>query len=79
MAEGIDVRDHLNEFFYTVDKLAEMHIEINQDLLAIMLLYSLPAQFENFRYAIESRDTLPTPEALRIKLMFEKRSRIPCF
>lgn len=31
-------------------------------------MYSLPASFENFRCAIESRDTLPTPDALRTKI-----------
>jgi hypothetical protein len=40
MDEGDDVRAHLNGFFDTVDKLAEMDVEINPNLLAIMLLYS---------------------------------------
>ena len=75
MAEGSDVRDHLNEFFDTVDKLAEMDIAINEDLLTIMLLYSLPPRFENFRCAIESRDALPTPEALRTKIVEENDAR----
>ncbi|VEN37621.1 unnamed protein product [Callosobruchus maculatus] len=62
---------HLNAFLDAVDKLNEMGIEINADLLAIMLLYSLPASFESFRCAIESRDELPTPEILRIKIIEE--------
>jgi hypothetical protein len=40
MDEGDDVRAHLNGFFDAVDKLAEMDVEINPNLLAIMLLYS---------------------------------------
>ena len=65
MNEGDDIHEHLHEFFDSVDKLAEMDVNINDDLLAIMLLYSLPASFENFRVAIESRDVLPTPDNLR--------------
>lgn len=75
MTDGGDVRDHLNNFFDTVDKLAEMGIEINPDLLTIMILYSLPASYENFRCAIESRDDLPTPEALRVKIVEETDAR----
>jgi len=40
-----------------------------------MLLYSLPKSYTNFRCAIESRDTLPIPEALRLKIFEENDSR----
>ncbi|GBM21258.1 hypothetical protein AVEN_149850-1 [Araneus ventricosus] len=40
-----------------------------------MLLYSLPANFETFRVAIESRDELPKLDTLRIKLIDEWQSR----
>ena len=63
MVDGEDMRDHVRCFFDTVDKLAEMEVDMNPDLLAILLLYSLPSSFDNFRCAIESRDELPTPEA----------------
>lgn len=53
MFEGEDIREQVNNFFDTVDKLAEMNVDINVDLLAIMLLYSLPSCFENFPCAIE--------------------------
>ncbi|KAG5314883.1 POLX protein, partial [Pseudoatta argentina] len=75
MTDGEEIRDHLRGFFDTVDKLGEMEVEINPDLLTIMLLYSLPPAFENFRCAIESRDALPTPEALRIKIIEEADAR----
>lgn len=75
MDDGKDIREHLNLFFDTVDKLGEMEVEINNDLLTIMLLYSLPPCFENFRCAIESRDSLPTPEALRVKIVEEYDAR----
>lgn len=75
MTEGSDIREHLNSFFDTVDKLGDMDIQINQELLTIMLLYSLPSNFENFRCAIESRDNLPSPESLRTKIIEESDAR----
>ena len=70
-----DVREHVSKFFDAVDKLNEMEVAINPDLLAIMLLYSLPPNFENFRCAIESRDELPSPETLRVKIKEESDAR----
>jgi len=75
MKDGDDIREHARKFFDAVDKLSEMDVQINPDLLAIMLLYSLPPNFENFRCAIESRDDLPTPETLRIKIIEESDAR----
>lgn len=78
MQSGGDVREHLRRFFDAVDKLGEMDIDINKDLLAILLLYSLPSTFDNFRCAIESRDDLPQPEALRVKIIEESDARRQC-
>ena len=75
MAEGEDVREQIRKFFDAVDKLHEMEVEINQDLLTILLLYSLPGSFENFRCVIESRDELPDSEALNIKIIEESDAR----
>lgn len=72
---GEHMRDDINNFFDTVDKLKDMDVAINEDLLAIMLLYSLPDEYENFRCAIETRDDLPDPEALRVKILEENDSR----
>lgn len=52
-----------------------MDIVINPDQLTIMMLHSLSPTFENFRIAIESRDELPNPEALRTKLIEESDAR----
>lgn len=62
MSEGGDIKTHIAQFFDAVDKLESMDVQINGDLLSIMLLYSLPSSFENFRCAIESRDALPNAE-----------------
>lgn len=52
-----------------------MNVHINGDLLSIMLFYSLPNSFENFRCAIESRDNLPNAEQLKIKIIEEFDAR----
>ncbi|XP_029159136.1 uncharacterized protein LOC114931320 [Nylanderia fulva] len=75
MEDGANVREHVNKSFDTVDKLKEMEIKINKDLLSIMLLYNMPSNFENFRCAIESRDELSTPEILRMKILEEFEAR----
>jgi hypothetical protein len=75
MREDDDVREHVARFMDTVDKLQGMNIEINGDLLSIMLLYSLPSSFENFRCAIESRDSLPHVENLKVKIVEENDAR----
>lgn len=75
MKDGDNVRNHLNEFTDTIDKLFQLDIVINDDLLSIMMLYSLSPSFENFRVAIESRDTLPKPDQLKIKILEECEAR----
>ncbi|KMQ87617.1 retrovirus-related pol polyprotein from transposon tnt 1-94 [Lasius niger] len=52
-----------------------MEVVMNPDLLTVILLYSLPQCFENFWCAIESRDELPTPEVLRVKIIEEHDAR----
>ena len=52
-----------------------MKVDINEDLLTIMLLYSLTLTFENFRCAIESRNDLPKLESLKIKIIEESDTR----
>ncbi|XP_071580679.1 uncharacterized protein [Temnothorax nylanderi] len=76
MDDGGDLKDHLGKFFDAVDKLEEMEVKVDRDLLSIMLLYSLPEKYENFRCAIESRDTLPTPDVLKIKITKECEARL---
>ncbi|XP_026671441.1 luciferin 4-monooxygenase-like [Ceratina calcarata] len=69
MAEEMDVRTHLTQFYDAIDKLQAMNVEINGDLLTVMILNSLPASFETFRIAMLSRDDLPDPDSLRIKII----------
>ncbi|XP_026317739.1 uncharacterized protein K02A2.6-like [Hyposmocoma kahamanoa] len=73
--EDSNVREHLNKFMDTVDKLAELDVDINEELLTIQMLYSLSSEYENFRVAMESRDVLPKPEELKIKIIEESDAR----
>jgi len=75
MQDGGNMKEHIDKYFDAVNKLEGMDVQINGDLLTIMLLYSLPASFENFRCAIETRDKLPTAEELKVKIMEETEAR----
>ena len=75
LKNGEDMRDHLHSFFDIVDKLQEMELEINDDLLTILLLYSVPDEYESFGIAIETQEKLPSPENLKIKLLEEYEAR----
>ncbi|KMQ90332.1 retrovirus-related pol polyprotein from transposon tnt 1-94 [Lasius niger] len=47
------MRDHIQNFFDIVNKIQKMKLEII-DLLIILLLYSIPDEYESFRIAIET-------------------------
>lgn len=71
--EGMD--EHLNKFFGIIDKLKEMDVNIADDLVTILRLYSVLDSYENFRCAIEARDVLPDPEMLKITLLEKFQDR----
>ena len=75
LQEGEDVREHLSKFFDAVGKLEDMDVNINDKLLTIMILNSLPNSFENFRCAIETRDILPDADDLKVKILDEYNTR----
>lgn len=62
-------------FFEAVARLKEIGLIVNKKVLAILLLYSLPESFENFRCAIETRDELLDSETLRVQILEEYESR----
>ncbi|KMQ85793.1 retrovirus-related pol polyprotein from transposon tnt 1-94 [Lasius niger] len=71
MQDGDNACESTQEFLDIVDKLADMRIEINNDLLSVMMLRSLPESFET----IASRDDFPNPETLRVKILEEYETR----
>ncbi|GBN10584.1 hypothetical protein AVEN_211949-1 [Araneus ventricosus] len=79
METGSDVHDHIRNFFDFIDKLQDLDIVTDEDLTSVMLLYSLPVNFETFRVAIETRDVLPKLDTLQIKIIYEWQSRADQF
>lgn len=63
----------VNEFQQRADMLAG--VIVPPELLTIMLLSSLPEEFENFRVAIESRDDIPEVSIIKAKLIEEDARR----
>lgn len=70
-----DMVSHINVFTDIADKLQEIGISIQEELLSIILLSSLPQHFENFVIAVETRDNLPNLIALKQKLIEEDERR----
>lgn len=62
---------YVTEFSRKAEQLEEAGISIPDELLSIMLLGSLPTEYENFSIAIESRDDIPSLENLKVKLIEE--------
>jgi len=72
MKSNLSIAQHVNEFTNKAGQLEEAGIEIPEELLSIMLLNSLPQEYENFSIAMESRDEIPTLEILKAKLKEEE-------
>ncbi|UYV79912.1 hypothetical protein LAZ67_18001028, partial [Cordylochernes scorpioides] len=66
------LQDYLNKFTSLADRLSEMDAQVPEDFLSILLLCSLPESYEGFRTAIETRDELPSFEALKVKMLEEE-------
>lgn len=66
------MNQHVSDFTNKAEQLAEIGIRIPESLLSIMLLGSLPDEFENFSIAIESRDKIPNVDNLKVKLLEEE-------
>ncbi|XP_073816655.1 ecdysteroid phosphate phosphatase isoform X1 [Musca autumnalis] len=73
--DGISFAQQLNEFCNLVDSLREIDIKIPEDFVSIVLLCSLPEEYESFRIAMESRDVLPPIDTLKVKILEESHRR----
>ena len=76
MSETEVVSSHVNNFCAVVEKLKEIQLVIQEEVLSILLLSSLPESFESFVVARETRDELPTLKKLKIKLQEEGQRRM---
>lgn len=64
MKPNISMTQYVSEFTGKAEKLEEAGITLPDELLSIMLLSSLPPEYENFTIAIESRDEVPPLDTL---------------
>ena len=71
MPEGANVVEHLNEFINVIASLAEVDVNVPDEMLIILLLSSLLKNYENFVVAIETRDSLSSLSSLKLKLLKE--------
>ena len=67
--DGISMTQYVSDFSYMAEQLTDTGIKIPEDLLSIMLLNSLPTEFENFSIAMESCDDISKLENLKVKLI----------
>ncbi|XP_073841217.1 uncharacterized protein [Musca autumnalis] len=76
MADGENMQQFLNEFSNCVDKLSEVGITIQSELVVIILLSCLPKSYEQFVVAMETRDSLPSFDILKVKLLEEGERKV---
>lgn len=74
-SDSISMTQYINTFLEITSNLSEVGILLHDELLVIILLSSLPKEFENFVIAMETRDNLPTLEVLKLKLLEESMRR----
>lgn len=75
MVEGENVQTHIMEFSNIVENLAAIDISLQEELIVIMLLASLPNSYENLVVALEARDELPSLSVIKCKLAEENERR----
>ncbi|CAK9830520.1 Retrovirus-related Pol polyprotein from transposon TNT 1-94 [Anthophora retusa] len=68
----MSMTQYVNEFSSKAEQLEEVGIKLPEEVLSIMLISSLPPEYENFSVVIESRDEVPSLENLKIKLKEEE-------
>jgi len=71
-SSDVSMTQYVSDFVHKAEQLETAGIKLPDDLLSIMLLMSLPTEYENFCVAIESRDELPVIEYLKRKLIEEE-------
>lgn len=68
--------EYVNTFVDKVEQLEDAGIKLPDELISIIILNSLPSEYENFCVAMESRDNIPTIDFLKTKLIEEEARRI---
>lgn len=74
--QGQSMMEYINSFVDKIEQLEDAGIKLPEELTSIMMLNSLPTEYENFCVAMESRDNTPTIDFLKAKLIEEEARRI---
>jgi len=74
--QGQSMMEFVNSFVDKVEQLEDAGIKLPEELTSVILLNSLPSDYENFCVAMESRDNIPTIDFLKAKLVEEEARRI---
>lgn len=73
---GQSMMEFVNSFVDKLEQLEDAGIKLPDELTSIIMLNSLPSEYENFCVAMESRDEIPTIDVLKTKLIEEEARRI---
>lgn len=68
--------EYIQDYANKVERMEKAGVVLPQNVYILMLLLSLPADYESFCVAIQSRDRLPTYEELIVKLLDEEARRL---
>ena len=72
MKSDRDMAEYINEFYKIVERLEETDIALPKKLTGLLLLNSLPSEYETICVAMESRKEFPSLEELKVKLTEEQ-------
>ncbi|GBP05379.1 Retrovirus-related Pol polyprotein from transposon TNT 1-94 [Eumeta japonica] len=75
MEDNEEMTKYLNKFEEIVEKLSDIGIQLQEELIVIILLSSLPKFYESFIIAVETRDSLASLNVLKVKLLEESERR----
>jgi len=67
---------HMIKFYDIMEKLKEVGFLVQEEILTLILLSSLPQSFEGFVIALETQDELPSLSMLKIKLQERQRRKV---
>lgn len=73
--DSIGYQQQINEFSSMVESLREIDVSLPEDFVSLLLLCSLPDEYESFIVAMESRDILPSWDQLKVKVLEEHQRR----
>ncbi|KOX72925.1 hypothetical protein WN51_01943 [Melipona quadrifasciata] len=68
--------EYIDNYANAIEKMETAGVVLPTNVYILMLLLSLPADYESFSVAIQSRDRLPTYEELILKLLEEDARRL---